>query len=177
MADRSNVSSGGTGIKAGIAIGVFLVVACVIWFLELGDLYSWLKVFHLIAVISWMAGLVYLPRLFVYHADAEIGSVQSETFKLMERRLLKIIMTPAMLIAWVFGLGLAFHINAFVETWFLLKFVFVIGLSGFHGFLAKSVKLFDGDSNKIPASKWRLYNEVPTALMILIIVMVIIKPF
>lgn len=173
----SKNTGGSAGFKASVAIAIFLVAAGLIWVLEIGDLYSWLRVFHLIAVISWMAGLVYLPRLFVYHANAETGSDQSETFKLMERRLLKLIMTPAMIIAWIFGLALAFHINAFVEIWFILKFALVFAMSGFHGFLAKSVKLFEKDANEIAASKWRLYNEVPTILMILIIVFVVIKPF
>lgn len=177
MNDVPNSSSNSAGVRAYIAIACFIVVAGIIWFLELGDLYSWLKVFHLIAVISWMAGLVYLPRLFVYHADSEVGSVQSNTFKLMEKRLLKVIMTPAMIIAWIFGLALAFQTNAFVEVWFLLKFCFVFAMSGFHGFLAKSVRAFESDSNNIPSAKWRLYNEIPTALMILIIVFVVVKPF
>lgn len=176
MPDSSKKKPLSAGVKAFTAIALFVVAAGIIWLLEVGDLYSWLKVFHLIAVISWMAGLVYLPRLFVYHADAEIGSVQSETFKLMERRLLKLIMTPAMIIAWIFGLALAFQINAFVEIWFLLKFAFVFAMSGFHGFLAKSAKLFENDANEISGSRWRLYNEVPTVLMILIIVLVVIKP-
>lgn len=163
--------------KAGIAIAVFLGLAWLVWFFEIGSLYLWLKVFHLVAVISWMAGLVYLPRLFVYHSEAEIGSVQSETFKLMERRLLKIIMTPAMIIAWGFGLALAFQINAFSEPWFILKFALVLGMSGYHGFLSKAVKAFAADANTVGSSNWRLYNEIPTVLMIIIIIVVVIKPF
>lgn len=177
MQDNSKKASNKAGLKASIAIFLFVSVAALIWVFEVGNLYSWLKAFHLIAVISWMAGLVYLPRLFVYHADAETGSAQSETFKLMESRLLRFIMTPALIIAWVFGVALAFNINAFVETWFLLKFLFVFALTGFHGFLAKSVKVFQNDANEIPSTKWRLYNEVPTVLMILIVVFVVVKPF
>lgn len=177
MQDESNKASGRAGLKASIAIFVFVAIGLFIWAFEIGNIYAWLKVFHLIAVISWMAGLVYLPRLFVYHAEAEIGSVQSDTFKLMERRLLKIIMTPAMIIAWIFGLGLAFQVNAFAEMWFLLKFALVFAMSGYHGFLSRSVKMFEVDANGISSSKWRLYNEIPTVLMVFIVVLVVVKPF
>ncbi|MEM8540198.1 MAG: CopD family protein, partial [Pseudomonadota bacterium] len=166
MNDVPTNSSKNAGLRAYIALACFIVLAAIVWLLELGDLYSWLKAFHLIAVISWMAGLVYLPRLFVYHADSEIGSDQSATFKLMEKRLLKLIMTPAMIIAWVFGLALAFQTDAFIEIWFLLKFFLVLAMSGFHGFLAKSVRVFANDKNIITSGKWRLYNENTTVLMI-----------
>ncbi len=120
--------------------------------------------------------MVYLPRLFVYHAEAELGSVQSDTFKVMERRLLKIIMTPAMLLSWVFGLALAFQLSAFSEFWFWIKFLAVIGMTICHGYFAKAVKSFAADLNKIPARKWRMYNEIPTVLMIIAVIVVVLKP-
>jgi len=140
-------------------------------------MYEWVKVLHIISVISWMAGLLYLPRLFIYHFDAEIDSVQSETFKIMERRLLKTIMTPAMIASWVFGLWLAVLINAHMDAWFICKFFLVILLSAFHGFQAKWLKEFASDERKRSTKFYRIANEVPTGLMILIVILVVVKPF
>ncbi len=176
MNDLTKDAGQKAGRRAGIALVCFLLFGFLIWFFEVGDVYGWFKVFHIVAVISWMAGMVYLPRLFVYHADAEVGSQQSETFKLMERRLLKIIMTPAMLVSWVFGLGLAFYVGAFSEFWFWVKLLAVIGMSACHGFFAKAVKVFAADSNEISAHKWRMYNEIPTVLMIVAVIVVVLKP-
>ncbi|KAG1651460.1 Uroporphyrinogen decarboxylase [Nymphon striatum] len=170
-------SGDNAALKAAAAIAVFTAFAFAVWFFEIGDLYSWLKAFHVIAVISWMAGMVYLPRLFVYHTDSEVGSVQSETFKIMEKRLLKIIMTPAMLFTWVFGIILAYYSGAYLEIWFVLKLILVICMSACHGFFAKSVKAFAIDANYKTAKQWRLYNEIPTILMIFIVIMVFVKPF
>lgn len=141
------------------------------------DLYLWFKALHIIAVIAWMAGLFYLPRLFVYHVDAEIGSVQSETFKVMERKLLNIITTPAMIVSWVFGLLVAWQGDFFFDTWFFIKLVFVLALSGFHGFLAKTVKVFAADANQRPGKFYRMINEIPTLIMIAVVILVIFKPF
>lgn len=147
-------------------------------FLLAGDaFYQWAKAIHVIAVISWMAGMLYLPRLFVYHADSEKGSVQSETFKVMERRLLRAIINPAMTASWVFGLWLAWRGFAFQGGWLHAKLAAVLALSGVHGYLSAAVRAFSEDRNTKPARHWRIVNEVPTVLMILIVVLVIVKPF
>lgn len=140
-------------------------------------LYEWIKALHVIAVISWMAGLLYLPRLMVYHCDAPAGSPQSETFKVMERRLLKAIMNPAMGVAWLAGLYLAWDGGWYFSGWFLAKFALVLGMSGFHGFLAERVRDFAEDRNTRAPRFYRFINEVPTLLMIGIVVLVIVKPF
>jgi putative membrane protein len=140
-------------------------------------LYLWIKAAHVIAIISWMAGMLYLPRLFVYHSETSKGSIQSETFKIMERRLLKAIINPAMIVAWVLGLYLAWDGGWFTSGWLHAKLLFVIILSGVHGFLSKTVKVFAADANTRPAKFYRMLNEVPTVLMILIVILVIVKPF
>lgn len=140
-------------------------------------MYEWVKVVHIVAVISWMAGLLYLPRLFIYHFDAELGSVQSETFKVMERRLLKAIMTPAMLVSWIFGLWLAYLTAAHLEGWFAAKFFLVILMSAFHGFQARWVREFASDQRRHSTKFYRVVNEGPTVLMILIVILVVVKPF
>lgn len=140
-------------------------------------LYEILKALHIIAVIAWMAGLLYLPRLFIYHCDAPAGSQQAETFKVMERRLLTIIMTPAMMVSWVLGLWLAWSAGVLLSGWFLAKLGCVVALSGAHGYLAGAVRRFAADANEQPARHWRIVNEVPTLLMIAIVILVIVKPF
>jgi putative membrane protein len=142
-----------------------------------GAVYDWLKALHVVAVIAWMAGMLYLPRLFVYHCDAPSGSAQSETFKVMERRLLKAIMNPAMIVTWGSGLTLAFAGGWYESGWLHAKFVLVLVLSAVHGALAKTVKRFAADANTRPARFYRILNEVPTVLMIGIVVLVIVKPF
>ena len=142
-------------------------------------LLAYIKAFHVIAIIAWMAGLLYLPRLFVYHAGSRKGSEQSETFKVMERRLLKFITTPAMLASWALGLILAFSgaIDWSRDGWFHLKLVLVLALTAFHGLLAKWTKDFALDRNTRPAHFYRIANEVPTVLMILIVILVVVRPF
>jgi putative membrane protein len=140
-------------------------------------MYDWLKAFHVIAVIAWMAGMLYLPRLFVYHCDAAPGSKESETFKVMERRLLKVIINPAMIAAWVLGLWLAYDSGFFRSGWFHAKFALVFALSGLHGFLSRAVKDFAADKNRRSAKFYRIINEVPAVLMVLIVILVIVKPF
>jgi len=140
-------------------------------------LYDWLKAFHVIAIIAWMAGMLYLPRLFVYHADTEKGSVRSETFKIMERRLLKAIINPAMIATWVLGLYLVWAGGWWKAGWFHGKLVLVLILSGVHGFYARWLKDFAADRNTRPARFYRVWNEVPTVLMIGIVILVIVKPF
>jgi protoporphyrinogen IX oxidase len=147
--------------------------------LENPMLLSYIKAFHVIAIIAWMAGLLYLPRLFVYHADSAKGSQQSETFKVMEKRLLRIITTPAMIASWILGLTLAFSgvIDWKADGWFHAKLALVVLLSAFHGMLAKWTKDFAQDRNTHDARFYRMVNEVPTLLMIGIVILVIVRPF
>lgn len=143
-------------------------------------LFVWLKAFHVIAVIAWMAGLFYLPRLFVYHAQSGITEEMSDTFKIMERRLLKIIMNPAMILSWLSGLLLAQMLGQFssgIEFWFVVKLALVVILTGFHMHMAKCLKEFASDSNEKSEHYFRIVNEVPTVLMIGIVIMVIVQPF
>lgn len=140
-------------------------------------LYLWLKAFHIISVIAWMAGMLYLPRLFVYHADTKPGSEQSETFKVMERRLLKVIINPAMVSTWIFGIWLAYESGFYREHWLQAKFVLVILLSALHGSMVRWFRDFQNDRNTRPAKFYRIMNEVPAALMVLIVLLVVLKPF
>jgi len=140
-------------------------------------LYLWIKVAHVIAVIAWMAGMLYLPRLFVYHCVAEPGSSQSETFKVMERRLLKAIINPAMVATWVFGLWLAYEGGWFKSGWLHGKLLLVLILSGVHGLFARWVKDFAADRNTHSQKFYRIINELPTLLMIGAVILVILKPF
>ena len=140
-------------------------------------MYEWLKAFHIIAVIAWMAGMLYLPRLFVYHAGVTPGAEQSETFKVMERRLLKAIINPAMAITWLAGLYLAWSGHWFTSGWFHAKLTLVLILSGVHGFFSRLVKDFAADRNTRSHKFYRIINEVPTTLMMLIVILVIVKPF
>jgi putative membrane protein len=141
--------------------------------------YEWIKAVHVLAVISWMAGLLYLPRLMVYHAGAATGDVLSETLKVMERRLLKAIMNPAMIVSWVAGLWLAWEGGLFSDwpMWFVVKFGCLIVMSVFHMWLGAQVKVFARDANERGHVAFRVANEFPTALMVVIVVMVIVKPF
>ena len=143
----------------------------------LTDHLDWIKALHVIAVIAWMAGMLYLPRLFVYHCEAPVGSPQSEMLKVMERRLLRIIIDPAMVATWVFGLTLALLTGAFHEHWFQLKFLLVLAMSGLHGMFAATVKRFARDANSRPQRFYRIINEVPMLLVIAIVILVIVKPF
>ena len=139
--------------------------------------YPWIKALHVIAVIAWMAGMLYLPRLFVYHCEAEIGSKQSETFKVMERRLLRAIINPAMIVTWLAGLHLAWSGHFFAMGWLHGKLLLVLILSGVHGFFSRCVKDFAADRTARSQGFYRLINEVPTALMIFIVILVVVKPF
>jgi putative membrane protein len=146
------------------------------------DIYGWVKAFHIIAVIAWMAGMLYLPRLFVYHCAAEKGSIQSETFKLMERRLLRGIINPAMVATWVLGLWLAWHgpdlrYGWFASGWLQAKFVLVLALSAVHGLFAHWVKTFGIDQNRHSQRFYRVINELPTAIMVVVVILVVLKPF
>lgn len=158
-----------------VAFFVFLAVALFIW--RPDNLYLWIKALHIIAVISWMAGLFYLPRLFIYHADAEPGSVQSETFKVMEQRLLRIIMNPAMMLTWILGLYLAWSVYGFHGGWLHAKMALVVVLTAVHVFFSRAVRIFAADANRRSARYWRFMNEAPTLLMIAIVILVVVKPF
>ncbi len=140
-------------------------------------MYEWLKAFHVIAVIAWMAGMLYLPRLFVYHCEADVGSRQSETFKIMERRLLKAIINPAMILTWVLGLWLAWQGGWFKAPWFHAKFALVFLLSGVHGVLSRHVRDFAADRRRKSQKFYRIVNEIPAVLMVFIVILVIVKPF
>jgi putative membrane protein len=140
-------------------------------------LYEWIKALHILAVISWMAGMLYLPRLMVYHCDAPVGSPQSETFKVMERRLLKAIINPAMGVTWLAGLYLAWDGGWYASGWFHVKFALVLAMSAVHGFLTARVRDFQLDRNIRSARFYRIANEVPTVLMIGIVILVVVKPF
>ena len=143
----------------------------------LGEAYLWVKALHIMAVISWMAGMLYLPRLFIYHCAAEPGSVQSETFKVMERRLLRAIINPAMVLSWVLGLTLVINLGAWSEPWMHAKFAAVIGLSTIHGFFSRWRRDFDNDDNRHSARFYRYMNEIPTVLMVAIVLLVVLQPF
>lgn len=142
------------------------------------NLYIWIKALHVIAVMAWMAGMLYLPRLYVYHADAPAGGDVSETFKVMERRLLRFIMNPAMIAAFFFG-GLMFWANPdlFGQGWIHAKLTLVIAMAGVHGLYARWRKAFARDANTRPARFYRMWNEVPTILLILIVILAVVKPF
>jgi putative membrane protein len=178
MSDAVATSSGKTAaIRAVAALGVFLALTAVVFWIVPDSLYDWMKAAHVIAVIAWMAGMLYLPRLFVYHASAERGSAQSETFKVMERRLYRAIINPAMLVTWVAGLWLAWKGFGFSGGWLHAKIALVVAMSGVHGYLGGAVRRFAEDRNEKPARLWRIVNEIPTALMIAIVILVIVKPF
>jgi protoporphyrinogen IX oxidase len=140
-------------------------------------MYLWLKALHIIAVISWMAGMLYLPRLFVYHVLAKPGSEQSETFKVMERRLLKFIMMPAMIASWILGIVLVLETQAFTAGWFQVKFVLVLAMTIVHGLLSHWAGEFSIDRNRHPPKFYRVVNEIPTVLLILIVLVAVLKPF
>ena len=164
-------------VRAAIAIAVFAVVALLIFLLDPDNLYFWIKALHVIAVISWMAGMLYLPRLFVYHAEVASGSPQSEIFKRMERRLLRAIINPAMIATWLAGLWLAWRGFGFSGGWLHAKIGLVVLMSAVHRYLAGAMRKFAEDRNKKSARHWRLVNEIPTLLMIAIVVLVVVKPF
>ena len=172
---QSDAGARVTRIVVALAITAALVALLVWW--QPSGLYLWLKAFHVIAVISWMAGMLYLPRLFVYHTEAKPGSQQSETFKVMERRLLRAIINPATIATWVLGLWLAWDSGLYSENWLRAKFLLVIILSGIHGFYVRCVRDFATDRNTRSQRFYRILNEVPTLLMIGIVILVIVKPF
>jgi putative membrane protein len=139
--------------------------------------YDWLKAFHVIAVISWMAGMLYLPRLFVYHASAKVGSELSETLKIMERRLLRFIINPAMIAAWIFGIWmLVLSPDLLRQPFMHVKFAALIGMQIVHAMLARYRRQFANDKNRHTARFYRILNEVPTVLLVVIVIVIIVKP-
>jgi protoporphyrinogen IX oxidase len=164
-------------MRAAAAVGIMtvLVIGLATW--HPSNLYPWLKAFHVMAVISWMAGLLYLPRLFVYHCEAEGGSRQSETFKVMERRLLRGIVNPAMVVSWALGLWMVYDGGWIWAPWLHVKLLLVFILSGVHGLLTRWTNDFAADRNRHSGRFYRIVNEVPAVLMVGIVIMVVIKPF
>ena len=140
-------------------------------------MYQWLLAFHLIAVIAWMAGMLYLPRLFVYHCEADVGSRQSQTFKVMERRLLRAIINPAMFLTWAIGLWLAWRGGFTGAHWLQTKFVLVLAMSALHGMFSRYVKDFAADKNRKSPKFYRIINEVVTVLLVAIVLLAVVKPF
>jgi putative membrane protein len=164
-------------LRAIVSLAIFagLTLGLILW--NPVAAYPWFKALHVIAIIAWMAGMLYLPRLFVYHAVAPVGSEVSEQFKVMERRLLRYIMNPAMTVSWVVGLWMAWSIFEMKGGWLHGKLLAVVLLSGVHGYYSAAVRAFAEDRNSKPQRHWRIMNEVPTLLMIVIVVLVIVKPF
>ncbi len=160
-----------------VSVGLLAAFTAVLIAWAPDDFYPWAKALHIISVISWMAGMLYLPRLFVYHVDAPKGSAQSETFKVMECRLLRGIINPAMTASWIFGLWLAWRIYQFQGGWLHAKLAAVLVLSGIHGYLSASVRAFAEDRNGRSARFWRIVNEAPAVLMVVIVILVVVKPF
>ncbi len=146
----------------------------------MSDAYLWLKALHIISFTAWMAGMFYLPRLFAYHADTKPGSESSELFKVMERRLLRIIMNPAMIATWILGIALVINTGAGAPgsgAWIHAKLLLVLCMSGLHGFLAVCRKRFERGENIRSAKFYRILNEVPTAIFALIVLLAVFKPF
>ena len=177
MSETRKSAGNNVALRAGVALAVFLAIGLSLFAADEQNRYLWIKALHVIAVISWMAGMLYMPRLFIYHLDHEVGSAASETFKVMERRLMSIIMTPAMVLSWVFGLWMAIEIYGFHGGWLHAKLLAVVVLSGVHGYFAKAVKRFGADDRFGTSRSWRIMNEAPTLLMIVIVILVIVKPF
>lgn len=163
--------------RAITALAVFVAIILVLYVWQPDSFHLWIKALHVVAVISWMAALFYLPRLFIYHSDAEPGSAQSETFKMMEQRLLKVIMNPAMMISWVLGLYLAWDVYGFQGGWLHAKIALVVLLTGVHVLFSRAVRTFSADGPRKSPRYWRIMNEAPTLLMIAIVILVIVKPF
>lgn len=166
-----------TGLRAAVGLVVTVVVFIAIAVRFPDEAYLWIKALHVLAVISWMAGLLYLPRLFVNHVGLPKGSAESELLKGMEARLLRIIMTPAMLLSWIAGLWLAYVGFRFQGGWLHIKLLGVVGLTIAHLYFVQSVRRFQADENRHTARFWRMVNEIPALLMIVVVVLVIVKPF
>jgi putative membrane protein len=174
---ETGLGAASPGKRAAVALAVTAVLCLAVAVLAGEEAYPWLKAVHVIAVISWMAGMLYLPRLFIYHSEAAPGSEMSETFKVMEGRLLRVIINPAMVATWVLGLWLAWKGGHFSAGWLHAKLALVLALSGVHGFFSASVRRFAEDRNAMTTRQWRIWNEVPALLMVGIVILVVVKPF
>ena len=170
-------ATGNVAVRAAVGLALVAGPAALLFWWNPTGLYLWLKSLHVIAVIAWMAGMLYLPRLFVYHCEAEPGSRQSETFKIMERRLLRAIINPAMIVTWIVGLWLMWAGDFLSSGWMHAKLLLVVAMSAMHGFLSRWVRAFALDRNLHSQKFYRFINEVPTLLMIFIVILVIVKPF
>lgn len=159
------------------ALLIFCAIGMALFWVGPDEAYLWIKALHIIAVMSWMAGLLYMPRLFIYHFDAPKGSQQAETFAVMELRLINVIMRPAMALSWILGLYMAWSVFHFQGGWLHLKIAAVFGLTLVNEYFGQSAKAFArGDYVKTPGF-WRAMNEIPTVLMIVIVILVVVKPF
>lgn len=164
-------------LRAVLALAILVILAGAALWLVPVSAYLWVKAFHVIAVISWMAGMLYLPRLFVYHVEAGPGTRRSEMLKVMERRLLRAIINPAMTASWVIGLWLAWRIHGFQGGWLHAKLALVLAMSALHGYFSRTVRELAEDRHARSARHWRIVNEAVTILMIGIVILVIVKPF
>lgn len=172
MADQVNPA-----VRAAVALVITAAATVLVVVVLVDQAYEWVKAAHVIAIISWMAGMLYLPRLFIYHCDAPKGSPQSETFKVMEQRLMRIIINPAMVLSWVLGAWLVWKGAWISAGWLHAKLALALAMSGVHGHFSAAVRKFGEDRNDKTARYWRMMNEVPTLLMIGIVVLVVVKPF
>jgi putative membrane protein len=163
--------------KAATALVFFGIVGASIMLAGPDQAYPWIKALHVIAIISWMAGMLYLPRLFIYHCDCDPSSQQAQTFAVMEHRLMTVIMNPAMIVSWILGLYLAWQVFGFQGGWLHAKIAAVVALSGVHGYFAKAVRSFGRGEYVRTPRHWRMMNEAPTLLMIVIVVLAVVKPF
>lgn len=164
-------------LRAVTVLLLFVLIAAALVAFPPESLYLWVKALHIVAVISWMAGLLYLPRLFIYHTDAPPGSQMDQTFKTMEGRLYRVIMNPAMMLSWALGLYLAWSVYGFSGGWLHAKLALVLLLTAVHSFFGRAVAAFQRDDNRISARRWRALNELPALLMVAIVVLVVVKPF
>ncbi len=177
MGKIGNKASRTVFLRAGIALAAFVILIGAVFAIAPENLYLWIKALHVISIIAWMAGLLYLPRLFIYHLDTALGSQASELFKIMEKRLYRIIMNPAMMISWALGLYIAWSGFGFWGGWLHGKILAVVLLTATHIYLGQAIRKFGADQRPLTAKSWRLINEIPTALMIVIVILVIVKPF
>jgi protoporphyrinogen IX oxidase len=164
-------------MRAAVSLGIVAVVCALLVVVTPPAWALWIKALHVVAVISWMAGMLYLPRLFVYHCGVAAGSEASETFKVMERKLLRAIINPAMVVAWIAGLWLAWTSFRFQGGWLHAKLAFVFALSGLHGYYSAAVRTFAEDRNLKSARFWRVMNEAPAVIMVIVVILVVVKPF
>ncbi|MBB4008989.1 protoporphyrinogen oxidase HemJ [Allorhizobium taibaishanense] len=179
MSDKQSSKATGraAGRRALIALVVFVLIVAGLFMAGPDRAYLWIKALHVIAIISWMAGLLYMPRLLIYHFDAPAGSQQAETFAVMERRLMNVIMRPAMTLSWILGLYLAWSVFDFQGGWLHAKLAAVLCLTAANEYLAMAAKSFGRGTYLKTPRFWRAFNEIPTVLMIVIVILVVVKPF